>query len=122
MDIIKKDKILLVIDKYKDLLPFAEIIPISALKGINIKELENSIFSYLPKAEKIYSDNEISDQSQQFLFAEIIREKMLARVRQELPFVTAVLIDEIQEVEEWAKVINSIRVSFNVDIYVTGSK
>jgi GTP-binding protein Era len=97
VDIIKKDKILLVIDKYKDLLPFAEIIPISALKGINIKELENSIFSYLPKAEKIYSDNEISDQSQQFLFAEIIREKMLARVRQELPFVTAVLIDEIQD-------------------------
>jgi len=97
VDIIKKDKILLVIDKYKDLLPFAEIIPISALKGINIRELENSIFSYLPKAEKIYSDNEISDQSQQFLFAEIIREKMLARVRQELPFVTAVLIDEIQD-------------------------
>jgi GTP-binding protein Era len=97
VDIIKKDKILLVIDKYKDLLPFAEIIPISALKGTNIKELENSIFSYLPKAEKIYSDNEISDQSQQFLFAEIIREKMLARVRQELPFVTAVLIDEIQD-------------------------
>ncbi len=97
VDIIKKDKILLVIDKYKDLLPFAEIIPISALKGTNIRELENSIFSYLPKAEKIYSDNEISDQSQQFLFAEIIREKMLARVRQELPFVTAVLIDEIQD-------------------------
>ena len=97
VDIIKKGKILLVIDKYKDLLPFAEIIPISAIKGTNIKELENSIFSYLPKAEKIYSDNEISDQSQQFLFAEIIREKMLARVRQELPFVTAVLIDDIQD-------------------------
>ncbi len=97
VDIIKKDKILLVIDKYKDLLPFAEIIPISALKGTNIKELENSIFKYLPIAEKIYSDNKISDQSQQFLFAEIIREKMLARVRQELPFVTAVLIDEIQD-------------------------
>jgi len=77
--------------------PFAEIIPISALKGTNIRELENSIFSYLPKAEKIYSDNEISDQSQQFLFAEIIREKMLARVRQELPFVTAVLIDAIED-------------------------
>jgi len=97
VDIIKKDKILLVIDKYKDLLPFAEIIPISALKGTNIKDLENSIFEYLPIAEKIYSDNEISDQSQQFLFAEIIREKMLARVRQELPFVTAVLIDEIED-------------------------
>jgi len=97
VDIIKKDKVLLVIDKYKDLLPFAEIIPISALKGTNIKDLENSIFAYLPKAEKIYSDNEISDQPQQFLFAEIIREKMLARVRQELPFVTAVLIDEIED-------------------------
>lgn len=97
VDIIKKDKILLVIDKYKDLLSFAEIIPISALKGTNIMELENSIFKYLPKAEKIYSDNEISDQSQQFLFAEIIREKLLARVRQELPFVTAVLIDGIED-------------------------
>jgi len=97
VDIIKKEKILLIIDKYKDLLEFKEIIPISALKGINVDALEDRIYDYLPEAEKIFPDNEISDQTQRFLLSEIIREKMLSHVSQELPFVTAVYIDQIED-------------------------
>lgn len=97
VDIIKKDKILLLIDKYKDLLEFKEIIPISALKGTNVDVLEENIYNYLPEAEKLYGDDDISDQSLQFLLSEIIREKLLSHVRQELPFVTAVHIDQIEE-------------------------
>jgi GTP-binding protein Era len=97
VDIIKKDKILLLIDKYKDLLEFKEIIPISALKGTNVDVLEENIYNYLPEAEKLYGDDDISDQSLQFLLSEIIREKLLSHVRQELPFVTAVLVDQIEE-------------------------
>lgn len=96
VDIIKKEKILLLIDNYKDLLDFKEIIPISALKGINLDLLEEKIYGYLPEAEKIYSDKEISDQSQKFLLSEIIREKLLKYVREELPFVTAVYIEKIE--------------------------
>jgi len=100
VDIIKKDKILLIIDQYKDLLSFKEIIPISALKGTNVNVLEDIIYENLPEAEKIYSDDEISDQSQRFLLSEIIREKLLSHVKQELPFSTAVYIDTIEDIPE----------------------
>ncbi len=100
VDIIKKEKILLIIDKYKDLLDFKEIIPISALKGTNVDVFEEKIYDFLPEAEKIYSDDEISVQSDKFLFSEIIREKLLSHVEQELPFVTAVYIDIIDDYEE----------------------
>ena len=97
VDIIKKDKILPLIEKYNELYPFKEIIPISALKGINVDVLEEKIFENLPEAEKVYSDDEVSIQSQKFLLSEIIREKVLHHVREELPFVTAAVIDEIED-------------------------
>jgi len=97
VDIIKKEKLLPMIDKYKELLSFREIIPISALKGTNLDVLEKKIFEYLPEAEKIYTKDEVTVQSQRFLLAEIIREKILNHVREELPFATAVYIDRIEE-------------------------
>jgi len=96
IDLVKKDKILPVIDKYKDLFPFREIIPISALRGDNLNLLENLIYDYLPLAEKIYSDEEITDQSERFLLSEIIREKILNLVEEELPYTTAVVIRSIE--------------------------
>jgi GTP-binding protein Era len=107
VDIVKKEKILLLIDKYKDLLEFKEIIPISALKGTNVDVLEENIFMYLPEAEKLYGDDDISDQSLRFLLSEIIREKLLSKVRQELPFVTAVFIEQMEERGEGKKYINA---------------
>ena len=97
VDIIKKDKILPIIEKYNELYPFKEIIPISALKGINVDVLEEKIYENLPEAEKVYSDDEVSIQSQKFLLSEIIREKVLHHVREELPFVTATYIDNIED-------------------------
>lgn len=99
VDLIKKENILLIIDAYKDLFPFKEIVPISALKGDNLDRLENLIYDYLPEAEKIYSDEEISDQSERFLLSEIIREKILNHVEEELPYTTAVVINSIERVE-----------------------
>ena len=98
VDIVKKGKVLPIIDHYKDLLDFKEIIPISALKGINLEILEEKLYGYLPQAEKIFSDEEISNQSQRFLLSEIIREKVLNHVREELPFVTAVYIEKIEDI------------------------
>jgi GTPase len=97
VDIVRKDTILPIIDKYKDLLPFKEIIPISALKGINLDVLEKRIYDFLPEAEKLYEDGTITDQTLRFQLAEIIREKLLKRVKEELPFVTAVLVDTMEE-------------------------
>jgi len=97
VDIIKKEKILLIIDHYKEMLDFKEIIPISALRGTNVDVLEDRIYEFLPEAEKIYPDDEKSVQSQRFLFSEIIREKLLSHVKQELPWVTAVYIDAMDD-------------------------
>jgi GTP-binding protein Era len=105
VDVVRKDKVLPIIDRYKDLYPFQEIIPISALKGDNLGVLEDLIYGALPTAEKLYSDEEISDQSERFLLAEIIREKILNHVQEELPFVTAVYIETIEKKEQpdWKK-------------------
>lgn len=103
VDIIRKDKILLIIDKYKDLFPFKEIIPISALTGANLDVLEKCIYDRLPAAEKVYDDRELSDQSERFLLADLIREKILNHVEMELPFVTAVYIDQIERRAEGAQ-------------------
>jgi GTP-binding protein Era len=105
VDIVRKDTILPMIDHYKDLYPFKEIIPISAVKGTNLEVLENRLSDVLPTADKLYSDEEISDQSERFLLAELIREKILDHVKEELPFVTAVYIESIERKEQadWTK-------------------
>lgn len=100
VDIIKKDKILLIIDKYRELMDFREIIPTSALKGANVDVLEEKIYDNLPEAEKIFKDDETSIQSQRFLISEIIREKLLSHVEKELPWATATYIDSIEDQEE----------------------
>jgi GTPase len=97
VDIIRKDRILPIIDRYKDLLNFKEIIPVSALKGTNLDALEKQIYEHLPEAEKLYDDDTVSDQSLRFMVAEIVREKLLKRVEKELPFVTAVLVENMEE-------------------------
>jgi GTP-binding protein Era len=102
VDIVKKEKILLIIDKYRQLMDFKEIIPISALRGANVDVLEEKIYDNLPESEKIFKDDETSIQSQRFLISEIIREKLLSHVSQELPWATATYIDSIEEQEESA--------------------
>ncbi len=100
VDIVKKEKILLIIDNYKELLDFREIIPISALRGANVDVFEEKIYDNLPESEKIFKDDETSIQSQRFLISEIIREKLLSHVEQELPWATATYIDSIEDQDE----------------------
>jgi len=99
VDLVKKDSLLPLIDNYRNLYPFKEIIPISALKGDNLKVLENIIYDYLPEAERLYSEEEISDQSEKFWLSEIIREKVLQQVEEELPYTTAVVIQSIEKIK-----------------------
>ncbi|MCX6566544.1 MAG: GTPase Era [Candidatus Aminicenantes bacterium] len=94
-DIVRKENLLLLIDRYRALREFKEFIPISAFRGTNVDVLEKLLIDNLPPAEKLYGDDDVSDQSERFLLAEIIREKILARVEAELPWATAVYIDQI---------------------------
>ena len=96
VDAVRKGKVLPLIDRYKDLMNFREIVPISALKGDNLAVLENILTALLPGGEQIYPEGSVSDQSERFFLSEIVREKILARVTQELPFTTAVLIEGVE--------------------------
>jgi len=111
VDIIRKDRVLPLIDKYKELMEFKEIIPISAVTGTNLDVLEARIYDHLPEREKAYADDDITTLPERFHLAELVREKILKHVTMELPFVTAVYIDAVEkraesgrDEAEWAAV------------------
>jgi GTP-binding protein Era len=85
------------IDFYKDKFSWSEIIPISALKKINLDRLQELIYKYLPTHELYYSAEDSTMQSEKFYLSELIREKILHFTRDELPFSTMVKISEINE-------------------------
>ena len=100
VDRIKKDKLLELINEYKDLYDFKEIIPISALKGDNVKDLIQTLKKYLPDNVKYYSDEDITNVSRNFIIAEIVREKVLWLTNQEVPHSVTCLVEEYTEEEK----------------------
>jgi GTP-binding protein Era len=78
---------------------FAEIIPVSALNGINVEILEQKVSSLLPENAHFYPDEQVTDRSMRFLASEIIREKLIRELGQELPYTTTVSIDKYVEDE-----------------------
>jgi len=99
IDRLRKDALLPLIDAYSKRLEFAEIIPISALTGDGIQLLLRTLEKYLPEGPPYYPEHQYTDQPERFLAAEIIREKVLAHTRQELPHAVAVLLDKFEESE-----------------------
>jgi len=99
IDIAKKSKLLPVIDELRSEYAFSEFIPISALSGDNIEVLKEKIFSLLPTGEKHYPDGQVTDKSDIFLSAEIIREKVLQLTREEVPHSVAVVIERFSKRE-----------------------
>lgn len=97
VDTVKKEDIFKFIEAYKDIYPFAEIIPVSALKGDNTDSLIKTIFKYLPNGPKYYDDDTITDQPERQIVAELIREKALRLLGDEIPHGIAVVIDRMKE-------------------------
>jgi GTP-binding protein Era len=87
-------------EKCSSLLPEREILPISALQGDNIVLLLDRVQGLLPEGPRYYSEGEITDQTERFIAAEIIREKVFLLTREEIPYGAAVTIDEFTEKEE----------------------
>ena len=98
-DTVKPAELLAVIDAYKDLCDFAEIIPLSALKGDNVDDLVDSIFKYLPQGPYYYDEDDLTDQTQRSIVAELIREKALYLLDKEIPHGIAVMIDRIYDID-----------------------
>jgi len=107
IDQVHPEQLLELIDQYRKLHEFAEIVPISALDGNNVDALIGTIKKYLPEGPQYYPDNQVTDHPERFIIAELIREKVLHLTREEVPHSVAVVIDAIQKREGGAVYINA---------------
>ena len=96
MDTIKKEEVLQYIDTYRKVYDFAEIIPTSALRGQNMDDVIDSIFKYLPYGPQFYDEDTVTDQPERAICAEIIREKALHALNDEIQQGIAVGIDQMK--------------------------
>jgi len=97
IDTLQKDKLLPLIAQYQEMHSFVEVIPISALKEKGLETLLNSIVRALPDGPHYFPKDQITDQPERFLVAELIREQVLQFTSQEVPHATTVLIDNYEE-------------------------
>jgi GTP-binding protein Era len=96
IDKIEPEQLLPIIVQYKDLYDFAEIIPISAMKGNNVNTLLEQLTKYLPAGPQYYPADQVTDHPEQFVCAELIREKILHLTREEIPHSIAVAIEDMK--------------------------
>lgn len=97
VDTVKKEEILRFIDNYRKIYDFAEIVPVSALKGTNTDDLISTIFKYLSDGPMFYDEDTVTDQPMRQIVAELIREKALKCLSDEIPHGIAVYIDQMKE-------------------------
>ena len=97
IDKVRKDELLECMNAYKDILDFAEMVPVSAQNGENVDDLIETMFSYLEEGPQFYAEDTITDQPVRQIVAELIREKALRLLQDEIPHGIAVSIDSMKE-------------------------
>jgi GTP-binding protein Era len=97
IDLIEKRRLLPMMDRYRQVFAFDEIIPISARKRIGLEELLGAVVRALPEGKPYFPADQITDQPERFLVAEIIREKVLQVTAEEVPYASTVLVEEWKE-------------------------
>lgn len=97
IDKVRKDELLECMNAYKDILDFAEMVPVSAQSGENVDDLIETMFSYLEEGPQFYDEDTITDQPVRQIVAELIREKALRLLQDEIPHGIAVSIDSMKE-------------------------
>ena len=102
VDMVEKERLLPAIDRFRALLPFVEIVPISATKGDNIQVLQSLLVRYLPEGQPLYPLHQLTDQPERFIIAELIREKVFQLAYQEVPYAVAVEVEEVKAREQRA--------------------
>lgn len=104
IDLLKKEQVLKLIQEYSKQADFLAIVPISAKTGENKEELLKVIFSQLPEGPMYYPEDEVTDQPERFIMAELIREKVLQLTRDEIPHSIAVVVESVEEKATLVKV------------------
>lgn len=96
IDKVKPEDLLPIIVQYKDLYPFAEIVPISAMQGTSVNVLLEQAVRYLEEGPMYYPADQVTDHPEQFVCAELVREKILHLTREEIPHSIAVTIEDMK--------------------------
>lgn len=99
IDKVHPEALLPVIAQYKELYEFAEIVPVSAIQGNNVNALLETLTKYLPEGPQYYPDDQVTDFPEQFICAELVREKILHLTREEIPHSIAVYIERMERQE-----------------------
>ena len=99
IDLVEKTTLLPFIDRFSTLFPFAAIIPLSALSGAGINILLDEVWKLLPEGPQYFPKDMMTDRSERFIAAEIIREKAILFTRQEIPYAMAVVVDSFKEIK-----------------------
>ncbi len=99
-DLIEKPRLLPLIERWSRMVQFTDIVPISALNGDGVDRLEPALVAHLPEGEPLYPDDYLTDTPERAYVAEVVREKLLHHTRDELPFTTAVVVDQFEEPDE----------------------
>jgi len=110
IDLIPKPRLLPLIDQYRRLLDFVEVIPLSALQGDNVDVLGERLVAHLPEGERLYPEEFLTDQPERFFVAEMVREQILRHTREEIPYSTAVVVDSFKEGDPLVRIEASILV------------
>ena len=100
VDLVAKSRLLPIIDHYQKAYGFEEIVPVSAADGTNVERLESLFLKHLPEGDPLYPPDYLTDQTDRFFVAEIVREQVLRLTHDELPFSTAVVVDRFDDASE----------------------
>jgi len=116
VDLVSRVTLLPIIEQYRHKHDFAEVIPVSALKRVNLDRLTDQILAHLPEGPPYFPPDYITEQPVRFLVGEIIREKIILATREELPYSTTALVEKFEEEN------NLIRIAANIFVEREGQK
>ena len=100
VDLVSKKRLMTLVDQFHKERDWTHIVPVSALTGENVDRLEQVLLDSLPEGEQLYPDDYLTDQPERTLVAEMVREQVLRLTHAEIPFSTAVMVDQFEEVKD----------------------
>jgi GTPase len=110
IDLSKQEDVVILIEKWKEVIPDAEIFPTSALENFNVDHLLNRIVELAPESPPYFPKDQLTDRNERFFVSEIIREKILVRYKKEIPYSVEVVIEEFKESDDIIKISSVIYV------------
>ncbi|HYE26188.1 MAG TPA: GTPase Era [Clostridia bacterium] len=110
VDLIQKDKLLPLIEEWRSRHEFAEIVPVSAMKGVGLPDLTDAVIKALPEGPRYFPEDQVTDQPERFVVAEFIREQVLKFTHEEVPYASSILVEQFEEEPKLTRIAATIYV------------